>query len=191
MKRHILISSLILLSVQSLAAAAVRPVPQQYPTIQAAINAAVDGVDWVVVAPGVYTGAGNRYIDFGGKAIIVTSQINPSSPDPAIIAATIIDCEGTKNNPHRAFWFHSGEGPNSKVLGFTIKNGYAIGSKGANGVFGYTGDPTDAAPSGDYDSIDPYDPDGQPRALPGKNATGNGYGGAILCENNSSPSIKY
>jgi len=45
-------------------------VPRDYPTIQAAVNAAVDG-DEVIVAPGTYTGEGNRDIDFLGKAITV------------------------------------------------------------------------------------------------------------------------
>ena len=45
-------------------------VPADQPMIQAAINAAVSGVDEVVVAPGTY----NEIIDFGGKAITVHSS---------------------------------------------------------------------------------------------------------------------
>ncbi|MHC5184552.1 MAG: hypothetical protein ACYSPI_09805, partial [Planctomycetota bacterium] len=41
-----------------------------YPTIQAAIDAAVDN-DVVVLNPGTYTGDGNRDIVFPGKAITV------------------------------------------------------------------------------------------------------------------------
>ena len=50
--------------------------PDDCPTIQAAIDAAVDG-DEVVVGDGVHTGAGNLDLDFGGKAITVRSAGGP------------------------------------------------------------------------------------------------------------------
>ena len=58
-----------------------------YPTIQAAIDDAND-FDTVIVLPGTYTGAGNRDIDFLGKAITVRST-NPL--DPNVVAGTNID----------------------------------------------------------------------------------------------------
>jgi len=96
-------------------------VPDIYPTIQAAINDANNG-DIIVVSPGTYTGDGNRDIDFGGRAIIVRSI---DANDPDIVAATVIDCNGTDEEPHRGFYFHNGEDTNSVLDGLTITNGYA------------------------------------------------------------------
>jgi parallel beta-helix repeat protein/predicted outer membrane repeat protein len=93
-------------------------VPSEYPTIQSAIDTALDG-DVVIVAPGIYTGNGNRDIDFLGKAITVQST---DSNDPNIIATTIIDCNSTKANPHRGFNFIRSEDANSVLAGFTITN---------------------------------------------------------------------
>jgi len=85
-------------------------------TIQKGIDTAASG-HIVIVRPGRYTGNGNRDIDFRRKAIIVRSENGPES--------CIIDCNGTQAEPHRGFYFHYGEGPYSKLDGFTITNGYA------------------------------------------------------------------
>ncbi len=94
-----------------------------YPTIQAAIDA-INPKDYVVtlLQPGIYTGAGNRDIDFLGKAITLRST---DPHDPNIVAATVIDCNGDPNNPHRGFYFHSGEDANSILDGFTVTNSWA------------------------------------------------------------------
>jgi parallel beta-helix repeat protein/predicted outer membrane repeat protein len=100
--------------------AATLNVPADYPTIQSTIDAAVDG-DTVIIAPGTYTGDGNRDIDFLGKAITVCST-DPN--DPNIVAATIIDCNGIYKAPHCGFRFDSGEDANSILDGLTITNVY-------------------------------------------------------------------
>jgi hypothetical protein len=79
-------------------------------TNYAIIDVAQTG-DTVLVYDGIYTGDGNKNLDFKGKKIIVTSLNGQAS--------TIIDCEGSG----RAFYFHSGETPDSVLSGFTIGNG--------------------------------------------------------------------
>ena len=86
-----------------------------FSTIQAAIDDSNDG-DTVLVADGTYTGHGNRDIDFHGKAITVKSENGP--------ATCIIDCNGSEDDEHRGFYFHSREGPDSMLSGFTITNSY-------------------------------------------------------------------
>jgi hypothetical protein len=89
-------------------------VPSQYPTIQSGVDAASPG-DTVLIADGVYTGPGNKNLDFGGKGITVESENGREN--------CIIDCE----RDGRAFYFHSDEGPDSIVRGLTIRNGQEFG----------------------------------------------------------------
>lgn len=102
------------LAVSLYASPATIRVPGNFSTIQAAINAASNG-DVVEVAPGTYTGDGNRNIDFQGKAITVRSADGPGT--------TTIDCAG-----RRGVYFHSGEGSGSILQGFTITGGLVQGS---------------------------------------------------------------
>ena len=84
-------------------------VPADQPTIQAGIDAAVDG-DTVLVADGTYTGAGNRDIDFKGKAITVASENGAEN--------CVIDCPW-----HQGFILTKNESNNSVIRGLTIQNG--------------------------------------------------------------------
>jgi hypothetical protein len=131
MARKILILLISLATLTSVAMARVIRVPDDQPTIQAGIGAAEEG-DQVLVAPGIYTGDGNRDIDFQGKAIEVASDSGPGM--------TIIDCQGSESDPHRGFYFQHGEGRGSILRGFTIMNGlvYGVGKAGAGGAIFFT-----------------------------------------------------
>ena len=94
-------------------------VPSEYETIQSAINLAVDG-ECVVLAEGTYTGVGNRDI-FLNKGITVRST-DPN--DPNIVAATIIDCQGSQEEPHIGFHITGGAPDGPTLAGVTVTNGY-------------------------------------------------------------------
>jgi hypothetical protein len=80
------------------------------PTIQGAIDLAVGG-DTILLAPGVFTGVGNKNVSFGGKDVLVTSE--------AGAAATTIDCEDSG----RAFIFFQSETSAATIAELTIRNG--------------------------------------------------------------------
>ncbi len=90
-------------------------VPDDYPNIQDAINAAVNG-DTIEVAPGTYV----ENIDFLGKAIVVRSDEGPE--------VTVID-GGNPVVPDQGsvVTFTNGEGPDSVIDGFYITNGSGTG----------------------------------------------------------------
>ncbi len=86
------------------------PVPSQFASLQAALDFARDN-DTIVIAPGTYTGSGNKNLDVNGKKLIIRSSGGAAS--------TIIDCQGSG----RAFQFDNFETPDCKLVGITIQNG--------------------------------------------------------------------
>ena len=93
-------------------------VPDDYPTIQSAIEAVVDG-DKVIVNPGTYY----ENINFIGKNITVASLFLITQ-DTTYISQTIID--GNQNGS--VVIFNSGEDSTAVLCGFTIQNGFGDGS---------------------------------------------------------------
>lgn len=87
----------------------------QYDNIQAGIDDA-NNSQTIILIKDVHKGAGNKNVDFKGKAVTVQSM-NPADSDT--VQSTIIDCE----NDGRAFQFHSGEDTNSIIAGLTLTNG--------------------------------------------------------------------
>ncbi len=100
---------LILLFIPLICSGEIFHVPADYVTIQAGLNAAVEG-DTVLVADGTYTGMGNRNIFLNRSDITIRSQSGPEN--------CVIDC----NHMTRAFSVVSGAAP--ILQGFTIQNGF-------------------------------------------------------------------
>jgi parallel beta-helix repeat protein len=109
-----------LVSAQQAFAGTVRRVPQDYSTIQAAINAAVTG-DTVSVSPGTYV----ERINVSSKEITIESTDGP--------ATTIID--GSLGGTVVTISADPGQRP--VFRGFTVRNGY--GDVFAGGVIAYGG----------------------------------------------------
>ena len=98
--------------------AAILHVPDDYSTIQAAINAADSG-DIVLLESGTYSGSGNTNLSFTGKSLTIRSKHGP--------AFTTIDC---KNNA-RAFDLYKLDPSEGRLEGISIINGYDDYSGGA------------------------------------------------------------
>ncbi len=92
------------------AAADILHVPGDFTTIQAAIDAAMDG-DEVEVHPGTY----NESINLLGKAVTLRSSDGPD--------VTTIDATGLNDSVVKCI---TGEGPNTVLQGFTITGGLAV-----------------------------------------------------------------
>lgn len=93
---------------------AIIQVPEDHATIQDGITAAVDG-DTVLVAPGTWSGPGNRDIELLGKAVLLTSENGPET--------CIIDCYDP-DNMCRGFHFRAQESNATVIDGFSVINGY-------------------------------------------------------------------
>ncbi|MBN1419434.1 MAG: DUF1565 domain-containing protein [Planctomycetes bacterium] len=111
-------------------------VPGDYPTIGGAIAASSDG-DTVLVAPGLY----RENIDFGGKEIILRSEVGPER--------TIIDGSGASADALYAstVTFRSREGRGATLEGFTITGGLGClhpdtGLSSGGGIYIRTSSPT-------------------------------------------------
>src|SRR5262249_42620637 len=67
-----------------------------FKTIQQGLDTAQNG-DAVLVADGIYKGAGNKDLDFNGKSVTLRSQGGAAN--------CLIDCQATDIDNHRGFYF--------------------------------------------------------------------------------------
>ncbi len=120
-------AALLLAAVSTLGAATYVVLPDgsgDFPTIQAAIDAAVDG-DVIELADGIFRGQGNRNV-----RLTEALTIQSSSGDPE---RCIIDCEGEYSSPARGFDI-SGPSVSRLLKGLTIMHGYQETSAGGAAV---------------------------------------------------------
>jgi len=106
------------LILSSLAGAATINVPGDQPTLSAAVGAAVAG-DEIVLADGVYTGAGNRNISIAARNL----DIRSASGDPT---ACVIDLQDSG----LAILFSGVASGTSNVEGITFRNGTGTSGRG-------------------------------------------------------------
>ncbi|MDD5004965.1 MAG: right-handed parallel beta-helix repeat-containing protein [Candidatus Omnitrophica bacterium] len=148
-------------------------VPEEYATIQSAINAAVNG-DEVLVNDGTYQEA----INFLGKAITVTSVNGPQ--------VTIIDGNGTIPV---LVTFELDETQNAILDGFTVQKAYYFGIKCDN--FSAPTIRNNIITWNRYNGLDCAGVGSYGHSSPTitHNIIANNYTASILCEQNSSPLI--
>lgn len=87
-----------------------------FPTIQAALDAALPG-DTIELTDGLFTGDGNRDLDFGGKALTLRGQSGNAD-------LCVLHCQASSSDTHRGFHFHSGEGPETEIADLTVWSGF-------------------------------------------------------------------
>ena len=110
--RRLMIYSLLLLLMLSMVNATIR-VPQDQPTIQAGIDAAVHG-DTVLVDTGTYI----ENINFNGKNIVVGS-LTLTTGDTSYISQTVIYGDSSAS----VVTFENGEDSTALLVGFILTNG--------------------------------------------------------------------
>jgi hypothetical protein len=120
MKKASMLSALALLALASVCVAEILNVPDDYETIQAAIDGSEDG-DTILVAPGEYL----ENIDFAGKNIVMIGD--PENPEEVVIDG---------NERGTVVTFANNETEAAVLNGFTITNGFSNDRAGGIAIIG-------------------------------------------------------
>jgi hypothetical protein len=94
-----------------------------FPTIQAAVDAASDG-DTILLGDGVFQGDGNRDIVVEDKVLTIASE----SGDPTRV---VIDCSGSQADPHWGFDVRTYAVSPCVIEGITVVHGYKAAEQGS------------------------------------------------------------
>ena len=98
-------------------------VPDEYPTIQAAVDAALDG-DEIIVAPGEYTSTADNIVRIEGKRLSIRANGTPEE--------TVLNGEDAR----RCILISGGATQGTIISGFSIINGRAPEGAGISGTDG-------------------------------------------------------
>ena len=176
-----LITCLVVCVMSGAVAAEIHHVPADFPTIQYAVDAALDG-DEIIVAPGTYTSTADEVVDMQGKEVWLHSSGGAE--------VTIIDGEGTR----RGIYCSNGETSNTIIQGFTITNGYA---NHGGGMYNDNSSPTLTNCTFTENSSDEYGGgmycNGSSPTLTNCTFTNNSAddGGGMVNDNSSNPTLTY
>jgi predicted outer membrane repeat protein len=166
-------------------------IPDDYPTIQAGIDAAVD-TDTVLVQPGTYY----ENINYNGNNITVASLFL-TTQDTTYISQTIID----GNESGRVVTFYNNEDSTAVLSGFKITNGQVDDHAAGGGIACSNSSPSlqnviisdNSAGSGGGIYCESSSPSLENVTITGNSAYGTccaTSGGGIYCSYNSSPSLE-
>lgn len=151
------------------AARSIIVVPDDAGSLQSAVNLAADG-DTILVKPGTYTVHNLRLF---GKAITLASEGGPG--------AAILD----GNLTGRALFIKDGEGPDTVLDGFLIRNGRAPFGGGTIGDGGGAALVTDSSPTFRNCRFEDNAADAGGAAPAGTNGYRGGHGGAVYLDDSS------
>jgi len=102
-----------------------------YPTIQAAVDAASPGTTIELLA-GIFTGEGNRDIDLSDRRVVIRSEGEDAQ-------GCVIDCEGSVAEPHRGFIIAGGQDWRTVLERITICNGFVTGGQMGGAIYAGVG----------------------------------------------------